>query len=50
MPVTRSGVFSYCVTNANFIHPRCKRGRVEGSRGMQQKIPIKKLRQAHGSE
>jgi len=23
-----SSIFSYCVTNANFIHPRCKRGRV----------------------
>ena len=21
--------FIYCVTNANIIHPRCKRGRVE---------------------
>jgi len=26
----RSGIFVYCVTNANVVHPRCKRGRVGG--------------------
>ncbi len=27
---SRSGIFVYCVTNANLLHPRCKRGRVGG--------------------